>query len=62
LNKKFREAPAFYLLYTALIVIGAAIILIPHAPLVKLAVLSQVLNGVLLPLRARVHVAAGQQA
>ncbi len=49
LNKKFREAPVFYWLYTALIVGGAAIILIPKAPLVKLAVLSQVLNGVLLP-------------
>ncbi len=49
LNKKFREAPAFYWLYTVLIIVGAAIIMIPNAPLVKLAVLSQVLNGVLLP-------------
>jgi NRAMP (natural resistance-associated macrophage protein)-like metal ion transporter len=49
LNKKFREAPMFYWLYTALIIAGAAIILIPKAPLVRLAVLSQVLNGVLLP-------------
>jgi Mn2+/Fe2+ NRAMP family transporter len=49
LNKKFREAPAFYWLYTALLIIGAGIILIPNAPLIKLAVLSQVLNGVLLP-------------
>ena len=49
LNKSFREAPMFYSLYSALIVVGAAIILIPHAPLVKLAVLSQVLNGILLP-------------
>ena len=49
LNKKFREAPAFYWLYTGLLIIGAAIILIPKAPLIKLAVLSQVLNGVLLP-------------
>jgi Mn2+/Fe2+ NRAMP family transporter len=49
LNKKFREAPVFYWLYTALIIVGAVIILIPHAPLVKLAVLSQVLNGILLP-------------
>jgi len=49
LNKKFREAPAFYWLYTGLLIIGAAIILIPNAPLIKLAVLSQVLNGVLLP-------------
>ncbi|MGE5110733.1 MAG: Nramp family divalent metal transporter [Acidobacteriaceae bacterium] len=49
LNKKFREAPVFYWLYTGLIIVGAGIILIPKAPLVKLAVLSQVLNGVLLP-------------
>jgi len=49
LNKKFREAPAFYWLYTGLLIIGAAVILVPNAPLIKLAVLSQVLNGVLLP-------------
>lgn len=49
LNKKFSEAPAFYWLYTALIGLGALIILIPGFPLVRVAVLSQVLNGVLLP-------------
>lgn len=49
LNKKFREAPAFYWLYTGLLVIGSIIILLPNAPLIRLAVLSQVLNGVLLP-------------
>lgn len=49
LNKKFGEAPLFYWLYTGLITVGAAIILIPKAPLVRLAVLSQVLNGILLP-------------
>jgi Mn2+/Fe2+ NRAMP family transporter len=49
LNKKFREAPAFYWLYTGLIAVGAAIILIPDFPLVRVAVLSQVLNGILLP-------------
>jgi NRAMP (natural resistance-associated macrophage protein)-like metal ion transporter len=49
LNKKFSEAPAFYWLYTALLGIGAAIILIPNFPLIKVAVLSQVLNGILLP-------------
>jgi NRAMP (natural resistance-associated macrophage protein)-like metal ion transporter len=49
LNKKFREAPAFYWLYTGLLIVGAGIILIPKAPLIKLAVLSQVLNGILLP-------------
>jgi NRAMP (natural resistance-associated macrophage protein)-like metal ion transporter len=49
LNKKFSEAPSFYWLYTALIALGALIILVPGFPLVKVAVLSQVLNGVLLP-------------
>ena len=49
LTKGFREAPVFYWLYTGLIVAGATIILMPRVPLVKLAVLSQVLNGVLLP-------------
>lgn len=48
-DKKFSEAPVFYWLYTALIVTGAAVILIPRFPLLKIAVLSQVLNGILLP-------------
>lgn len=48
-DKKFSEAPVFYWLYTGLIVTGAAVILIPKFPLLKIAVLSQVLNGVLLP-------------
>jgi NRAMP (natural resistance-associated macrophage protein)-like metal ion transporter len=46
---KFGEAPAFYWLYTALIVAGGAVVLIPGLPLVKIAVLSQVVNGVVLP-------------
>jgi len=49
LNKKFREAPAFYWLYTGLLILGAAIILVPRFPLIRIAVLSQVLNGILLP-------------
>jgi NRAMP (natural resistance-associated macrophage protein)-like metal ion transporter len=48
-DKKFSEAPVFYWLYTGLIVAGAAVILIPRFPLLKIAVLSQVLNGILLP-------------
>jgi len=50
LNHKFREAPVFYWLYTALVVVGGAIILIPGAPLLKILVLSQVGNGVWLPI------------
>ncbi|HEX4346231.1 MAG TPA: Nramp family divalent metal transporter [Vicinamibacterales bacterium] len=49
LDKKFHEAPVFYWLYTALIVLGAGVVLIPHLPLVYVTVLSQVANGVVLP-------------
>lgn len=49
-NKRFREAPIFYWLYTLLIVIGAGVVLIPGFPLVRMILLSQILNGVLLPL------------
>ncbi len=49
-DKSFHEAPFFYWLYTLLIVGGAATVLaLPDGFLVKFAVLSQVLNGVLLP-------------
>ncbi|MBW8862160.1 MAG: divalent metal cation transporter [Acidobacteria bacterium] len=49
LDKRFEEAPAFYWLYTLLIVFGAGVILIPRFPLFRVMVLSQVANGVLLP-------------
>ncbi len=49
-DRKFSEAPIFYWLYTALIAVGAALILVPRAPLIRIAVLSQVANGFLLPL------------
>jgi len=49
LDKRFEEAPAFYWLYTALIVFGAGVVLIPGFPLFRVMVLSQVVNGVLLP-------------
>jgi len=49
LDKRFEEAPAFYWLYTLLIVFGAGVILIPWFPLFRVMVLSQVANGVLLP-------------
>jgi len=49
LDRPFREAPIFYWLYTALIVVGAGLILLPGTPLVRIMVLSQVVNGFLLP-------------
>ncbi|HSZ61707.1 MAG TPA: Nramp family divalent metal transporter [Terriglobales bacterium] len=48
-ERKFSEAPAFYWLYTVLIVAGGAVVLIPGLPLIKIAVFSQVVNGAVLP-------------
>jgi NRAMP (natural resistance-associated macrophage protein)-like metal ion transporter len=50
-DKTFKEAPFFYWLYSLLIVGGAlTVLLLPDAQLINVAILSQVLNGVLLPL------------
>ncbi len=49
IDKKFEDAPHFYVLYTSLIAIGALTILIPGAPLIPIMFISQVLNGILLP-------------
>jgi Mn2+/Fe2+ NRAMP family transporter len=48
-GKKFGEAPVFYWLYTILIAAGAGVILIPNLPLVKISILSQVVNGIAVP-------------
>lgn len=48
-NRSWKEAPVFYWLFTLLIVIGAAVILIPNMPLILVMFWSQVVNGVLLP-------------
>jgi Mn2+/Fe2+ NRAMP family transporter len=48
-NRPFRSAPQFYLLYTGLIVVGGGIVLLPGAPLLRIMLISQVMNGVLLP-------------
>jgi len=48
-NRRFREAPIFYWLFTLLVVVGAGVVLIPAFPLVRMILLSQVLNGILLP-------------
>lgn len=49
-DKRFREAPFFYWFYTALIVGGAAVVLVPNFPLIRWAIESQALNGILLPI------------
>jgi Mn2+/Fe2+ NRAMP family transporter len=49
-DRELREAPAFFSIYTLLIVLGAAIILLPIKSLIQAMLASQTLNGVLLPL------------
>ncbi len=48
-NRKFREAPIFYWLFTFLIVAGGGVVLLPGIPLVRMILFSQVINGMLLP-------------
>jgi NRAMP (natural resistance-associated macrophage protein)-like metal ion transporter len=49
LDKSFGEARFFYWFYTLLLALGAAAVLIPNFPLIRVIIGSQVLNGVLLP-------------
>jgi NRAMP (natural resistance-associated macrophage protein)-like metal ion transporter len=50
INKRVREAPAFYSLYTGLIVIGAIVVMaLSENKQVPFITLSQVVNGILLP-------------
>ncbi|HKV48517.1 MAG TPA: Nramp family divalent metal transporter [Candidatus Acidoferrales bacterium] len=51
LDRKFKEAPTFYTLYTLLIVVGAGVVLLPNSDqaLWKILIYSQVGNGIWLP-------------
>ncbi len=49
-STSWSEAPIFNGLYTALIAIGAAVVLLPGLPLIQVIVATQLLNGVLLPI------------
>lgn len=49
IDRKLKEAPEFYALFTVIMAIGILIILIPGAPLVQITIWTQVINGVLLP-------------
>ena len=48
-NRRFKEAPQFYTLYTAIIIIGASLILLPNVKLIPIMLISQASNGILLP-------------
>ncbi len=49
LSRSFREAPIFLGTFTSLIVIGAIVALIPGIPQIRLLILTQCVNGLLLP-------------
>ena len=49
-DRRPKEAPGFFTIFTLMILVGAIPILLPRAPLVAIMFWSQTLNGVLLPL------------
>ncbi len=49
IDRSFSEAKNFYLAYTIFIVGGALIVLIPGLPLITMMLISQTINGILLP-------------
>jgi Mn2+/Fe2+ NRAMP family transporter len=50
LSRTFREAPIFLGIFTALILLGATVAMIPGIPQIKLLVFTQCVNGLLLPI------------
>jgi len=49
-DRSLRQAPIFFTIFTALIVLGASIILLPIQSLIQTMLASQTLNGILLPI------------
>jgi Mn2+/Fe2+ NRAMP family transporter len=49
IDRKYGEARQFYWLYSGILVIGALVVLFPRLPLVGIMLVSQILNGMLLP-------------
>lgn len=49
LSRDLKEAPIFFGIYTTLIVLGAGIILLPIQSLIQTMLISQTMNGLLLP-------------
>ena len=49
LDRKWGEAKQFYWLFTGIVVVGAAVVLIPRLPLIRIMLVSQIVNGMLLP-------------
>ena len=50
LSRNFREAPIFLGIFTALILVGAVVAMIPGIPQIRLLLATQTVNGLLLPI------------
>ncbi|HEX8098533.1 MAG TPA: Nramp family divalent metal transporter [Pyrinomonadaceae bacterium] len=48
-SRSFREAPIFIGIFTFLVVVGALVAIIPGLPLIRALLVTQVINGLLLP-------------
>ncbi|HYK21935.1 MAG TPA: Nramp family divalent metal transporter [Pyrinomonadaceae bacterium] len=49
-SRSFKEAPIFLGIFTFLIAVGAAIAIVPNLPLFRVLLVTQVINGLLLPI------------
>ena len=49
-SRSFREAPIFLGTFTFLVAVGAAIAVVPNLPLIRVLLVTQVINGLLLPI------------
>jgi Mn2+/Fe2+ NRAMP family transporter len=49
IDRKWGEARQFYWLFTGMLVVGGAVVLAPRLPLVRIMLVSQIVNGALLP-------------
>ena len=49
-SRSFREAPIFIGVFTFLVATGAAIAVVPNLPLIRVLLVTQVINGLLLPI------------
>ncbi|MBZ0270959.1 Nramp family divalent metal transporter [bacterium] len=48
-DQRYEDAPQFYVLYTASIVVGALAVLVPGISLIRVMIVSQIVNGLLFP-------------
>ena len=48
-SRSFREAPIFLGIFTFLVAVGALVAILPGLPLIRVLVITQLINGLLLP-------------